>query len=493
MAPNGRILKLCRDAKAPRTRQEKEELKSIGCILGHFSKLPVGRPPKAAVVVTAEDTKKDEQQGKQQQSNNKNKRKAPSEDDRSGPAKKLSRTNWKAAENFPLLRDAVLSATSCIDTLEKPTNDLAIAVPATTLKDNIKAFSKAANTWNVPLELVTRDMVFAGANRPALLSENDIAFLSECITKRDESNNGMSRKEVIRMVQEIAQCSSFMTAENHYDYLVRKKKLIGVKRNGRVTTAQPTTTKRSQVTPAQQLRWHTAFEDALNTQKRLNLPADEFAQVHDSFVGNLDESCFMANADGSVKVVGSAAKTKTEKITDDCRVICAIELVKCLGRKATGRGGGAKQKIAQRRLNIVDGNVNSYARCLNDPRRLASMREMDQLISAVAQVAADQAREKVERKEVAAAKAKERKKKQAEEAAADTKKRDELKPALEAIMAKFVSGEKTAPAGFEEMSKSQLVNILKYFYDEKPRGLATMGKNKLVAHVMKFYDPSHSA
>ncbi|KAG7339482.1 hypothetical protein IV203_034478 [Nitzschia inconspicua] len=71
MAPNGRILKLCRYAKAPRTRQEKEELKSIGCILGHFSKLPVGRPPKAAVVVTAEDTKKDEQQGKQQQSNNK--------------------------------------------------------------------------------------------------------------------------------------------------------------------------------------------------------------------------------------------------------------------------------------------------------------------------------------------------------------------------------------------------------------------------------------
>ncbi|KAG7339481.1 hypothetical protein IV203_034477 [Nitzschia inconspicua] len=157
------------------------------------------------------------------------------------------------------------------------------------------------------------------------------------------------------------------------------------------------------------------------------------------------------------------------------------------------RGGGAKKKIAQRRLNIVDGNVNSYARCLNDPRRLAAMREMDQLISAVAQVAADQAREKVERKEVAAAKAKERKKKQAEEAAADTKKRDELKPALEAIMAKFVSGEKTAPAGCEEMSKSQLVNILKYFYDEKPRGLATMGKNKLVAHVMKFYDPSHSA
>ncbi|KAG7367027.1 hypothetical protein IV203_029697 [Nitzschia inconspicua] len=48
MARNGRILKLCKDAKASRTRQEKEDLKSIGCIMGHFSTLPVGHPPKAA-------------------------------------------------------------------------------------------------------------------------------------------------------------------------------------------------------------------------------------------------------------------------------------------------------------------------------------------------------------------------------------------------------------------------------------------------------------
>ncbi|KAG7355653.1 hypothetical protein IV203_000339 [Nitzschia inconspicua] len=157
------------------------------------------------------------------------------------------------------------------------------------------------------------------------------------------------------------------------------------------------------------------------------------------------------------------------------------------------RGGGAKQKIAHRRINMVESNVTSYAQCLNNPKRLSAIREMDELIASVAQVTAHQEREKIERKEVIAAKAKERKKMQAEEAAEKTKKRDELKPALEAIMAKFVRGEKTAPAGFKEMLKIQLVTILKYSYDEKPRGLATMDKNKLVAHVTEFYDPSHSA
>ncbi|KAG7346884.1 hypothetical protein IV203_005953 [Nitzschia inconspicua] len=107
------------------------------------------------------------------------------------------------------------------------------------------------------------------------------------------------------------------------------------------------------------------------------------------------------------------------------------------------------------------------------------MREMDQLIASVAQVTADQEREEIERKEeVTAAKAKERKKTQAEVTAAETKKRDEPKPALEAIMANFVSAEKAAPACFEEMPKIQLVNILKYFYDEKPRGLCHNGQEQ---------------
>ena len=74
-------------------------------------------------------------------------------------------------------------------------------------------------------------------------------------------------------------------------------------------------------------RWHTTVEDALAWQRRLNLPADEFELVADSFFGNMDESCFMANADGKVKVIASSEKKKTEKITDDCRA--SITSVRC--------------------------------------------------------------------------------------------------------------------------------------------------------------------
>jgi hypothetical protein len=155
------------------------------------------------------------------------------------------------------------------------------------------------------------------------------------------------------------------------------------------------------------------------------------------------------------------------------------------------KGEGAKQKIAKRQINLVEGNVNSYSRCLNDPGRLASIKEMNQLAASVAEVTADAEKAAAERKIAAVAKSKDREKKKIEEAAAEAKKKEELKPALEELMTKFACGEKTAPAGFEELSRAQLINIMKYFYESRPKGMATMGKKKLVELVMKHYDPSY--
>jgi hypothetical protein len=92
-----------------------------------------------------------------------------------------------------------------------------------------------------------------------------------------------------------------------------------------------------------------------------------------------------------------------------------------------------------------------------------------------------------------AAKQKQKRQKKQDDAAAETKKKQELLPALEETMAKFETGESTAPSSFEAMPKTQLVNIMKYFYEDKPKGLATMGKNKLVQLVMGHFDPSYSA
>jgi hypothetical protein len=155
------------------------------------------------------------------------------------------------------------------------------------------------------------------------------------------------------------------------------------------------------------------------------------------------------------------------------------------------KGEGAKQKIAKRRINLVEGNINSYSRCLNDPGRLASIKKMNQLAASVAVVTADAEKAAAERKKAAVAKSKDREKKKIEEAAAEAKKKEELKPGLEELMTKFATGEKTAPAGFEELPKVQLVNLMKYFYESRPIGMATMSKTKLVELVMKLYDPSY--
>jgi len=64
-------------------------------------------------------------------------------------------------------------------------------------------------------------------------------------------------------------------------------------------------------------------EEALEFQRRANLPEEEHKLFHDCFLGNLDETCLMANADGSVRVTASQAKKKTEKNTDDSRTSIA--------------------------------------------------------------------------------------------------------------------------------------------------------------------------
>ena len=43
-----------------------------------------------------------------------------------------------------------------------------------------------------------------------------------------------------------------------------------------------------------------------------------FDDVAEHFTGNFDESCFMANQDGSIKIVAYGIKKKTENNFDDC-------------------------------------------------------------------------------------------------------------------------------------------------------------------------------
>lgn len=88
----------------------------------------------------------------------------------------------------------------------------------------------------------------------------DRKFLETIIIARDNRNAGMPRKELIGIIAEFAGVS-FKTAENHLDYLFRKRHLPNLKSYGRVVRAQATTTNRMAVTTEKLLRTHSSQEE----------------------------------------------------------------------------------------------------------------------------------------------------------------------------------------------------------------------------------------
>ena len=162
--------------------------------------------------------------------------------------------------------------------------------------------------------------------RKSPLSNELLNVLQDIVRKRDQINNGVTRKEGIQLILDLGQCTSSRSAENHLDYLIRNKRLPNLKRGGRVVTAQSTTTERSQINRQQQLRWHFLIEAEWNFMLKTNLPTQLFANLHEHFQLNLDESCFICN-DGHLKILGDGEKKHHDKNIADSRV--SITTVRC--------------------------------------------------------------------------------------------------------------------------------------------------------------------
>ena len=292
-----------------KTRQQKEEARKKGFIHGYFGKVQRGRPPtklnKAKLPMNATVSALNQVAATAK-----------------AKAKESKYLNWKSESNFDVLKAAV------VDNLGRNENqseeDVATlhGIPRATLQRHTARFLKVAYEGGVPIDALTLGMVFPleRGTGIALLDDDQVSLLSSAIIHRDECNNGMSRNEAIQLVMELSQCGCPKKAANHFDYLVRKRRLVGVKNFGRTVKAQATTTKRSQIHVEQQLRWHTTVDEALQEQRRLNHPIAAFELCQDHFFGNMDETCLMANADGAVRVLASAGKKKTEKNSNDSRV-----------------------------------------------------------------------------------------------------------------------------------------------------------------------------
>jgi len=201
----------------------------------------------------------------------------------------LSRMNWNTDENFALLHRAVVSFVEDGDD-----HEAICLIPPQTLCDNAKNFAQLAKEHRIPLSELTHELVYP-VTFGGLLTEEQVSQLNAIIIHQDEANNGIGRGEIIELVQQFAQLADVKKAENHYDYLIKNKCLIGLKCNGRVFTAQKTSSKHCQIMVEQQLWWHTMVDDAHAELRRLNQPTAEFDQLSEYFIGNFDKSCFMAS------------------------------------------------------------------------------------------------------------------------------------------------------------------------------------------------------
>jgi hypothetical protein len=150
----------------------------------------------------------------------------------------------------------------------------------------------------------------------SMTSEEEQEFLSDAARARDISNNGMARGELISLIMEISGCDDRKEAENHYDYLIRKKKLSDLKKS---------TTKHSQIVIEQQLWWHSTIEQVWEDTEFLNQPREEFRNCWMHFQANLDETG-INDDEGTTNIIGGNDRKKHEKNMADNRdsitIIC---------------------------------------------------------------------------------------------------------------------------------------------------------------------------
>ena len=111
-------------------------------------------------------------------------------------------------------------------------------------------------------------------------------------------------------------------AKNHYYRSFRKHHKGKIKPNA--VKAQKTSSRRSQITVAQQFRWRKTVEKAMSILREKNTgvcnkTGETFGELMEHFIIGGDETNLIADADGDMKIIGEFGRKKHEKKVSDCR------------------------------------------------------------------------------------------------------------------------------------------------------------------------------
>ena len=267
----------------PKTRAEQSWLKQKGDIRGWVS-LPRGRPPKRKPDA-APEVIDEERPGLIVGSSSTNKKRG----------KRGSYHKWCIGEGQNIISAHITNRESST-----------IPIPRATIYSAKKRLSKQGS------------VITDGRVEKGLTSKEDQHEIAEILRCRDMNNNGMSRSEAITLLMDWTGCTDRSKAKNHFAYLVQNKIFPDLKRDGRVVTAQKSTTKRGQITIEQQVRWHGVIESIWKDQDATNLPAEKFHPLKPHFMCNVDETCVMGS-EGTLKIIGDGKRKKHNKSVEDNR------------------------------------------------------------------------------------------------------------------------------------------------------------------------------
>jgi hypothetical protein len=139
------------------------------------------------------------------------------------PKKKEGKyTNWKLEANKLALEEAVKAN---LDGLPQPIQQLSydspVIIPDATLRHAVKEkkqrVSISTKGKNLDSVLAKRQAPESGKKSKSLTTHKNRTFLQNVAKVRDANNNGMTRSEMIAIIEEYCGASSWTQAEKHLD------------------------------------------------------------------------------------------------------------------------------------------------------------------------------------------------------------------------------------------------------------------------------------
>ena len=147
-------------------------------------------------------------------------------------------------------------------------------------------------------------------------------------------------------------------------------------------------------------------------------------------------------------------------------------------------GEGAKRKISKRRLDMVNGGISSHSQLMNNPARLQTIKKSYRRAAAIADVSAEADAERKKCKEDQSRKEVERQAKKQRQLDHFAAKKAELMPELVNLMRPYETGRETREQ-LSSLTRNQLADTLKYYYEAAPMGMATMNKANLIQGMLQ--------